>query len=226
MRQKSILIVEDDPFLSKVLVRIFNDNHFQVYFSDNGDTALDLYSLHTPQAILMDIDIPGKNGWEVLELIRKVDSKTPIFIMTASKLTESDSLKSYDLEASFFIRKPFHPKEILALINNQLKTTYNLSGVVTVNNLQLNLSTFTLKTPTSIHQLIERECKILELLIQNKNQLVKNEDIHSSIWKFYDTRNQEMVKKYISNLRKLTEIEGINIISVRNKGYLLTSSPK
>lgn len=223
----TILIVEDDSLLSKVLVKQFNENHFEVYSCDNGKDALGIYHTYSPHIILMDIDIPEKNGWEVLGEIRTQDTITPIFMITGKNLGENDSLKSYELGATLFIRKPLPgPREILALVEAQSKMIYKSSEIIISCNLKLNMSTLTLETPTETHILSEKQTVLLSLLLQNKNQITSKEEIHKRLWGFYEDRNQSMLKKTISELRKMIEPTKFTIISVHNKGYMLCSSPE
>lgn len=220
----TILIAEDDLLLAKVLKKHFEDNNYRVYTADNGSTALKLYTIHRPQIILLDIDLPEKNGWEVLEAIRKIDSYTPLFMITNHYLEEKDALITYELGATLFLRKPISIKEIFALIHNQLKSIYSLPEIISFKNLQLNMTSYILHSEKERYFLKERAAKTLALLIKNANQLVTYNEMQNLIWSRYDIQNQQMLKNIINNLRNVLEKENIKIESQYGKGYTLKIS--
>ena len=221
MNTYSILIAEDDPFLMKVLIRQFEDNNYTVYPADNGSKALKLYQTFQPNVILMDIDMPEKSGLQVLQAIRMQDTFIPIFIMTGQKVREQDSLASYELGATVFIRKPFSIKEIYALVNTQLKSIHKLPEVISFGKFQLDMSTFILSAPENKYQLTHRKAKILHLLIKNKDKLVTKEEIHHMVWQRYEINNQQMIKNLINNIRYTLEKENIIIETIYSSGYIL-----
>nr|MCC8146570.1 response regulator transcription factor [Bacteroidales bacterium] len=217
----TILIAEDDEQLLKVLRKQFENNDFSVKTADNGATAFELYKSYNPHVVLMDIDMPEKSGWQVLELIRKQDTLTPVFIMTNHHMQEDGALTSYGLGATAFIRKTVSVKEMVALIKSQMKTIYDIPEIISFGHLQLNMSSYILQSPSANYPLKERQAKVLALLAKNKNQLVNSKEIHSLIWNQYDTKNQQMVKNLINNLRDILEKEGISIEPYYGKGYTL-----
>ena len=223
MKPYRILIAEDDDLLLKVLQQVFMNNNFIVDTADNGINALELYQAHKPDVILMDIDMPEKDGWEVLRRIRKENDVVPIIIMTGIKISADDLKKSYDLGATNYIRKPFSHNEIIAIANSHIKSAYGIKKLLVFENLQLNISTFLLQAGNEKYQLSEREAKTLALLIKNGNQTVETHEILKNVWHNDELQiNRQMLHNTISNLNKILKKHGkTGIKSVYNVGYVL-----
>ena len=222
MKQRKILIVEDDLSLSRLLQTVFEEMGYKIYVADNGATALEIYVRYNPEIILLDIDLPEKNGWEVMTLIRKENKLVPILIMTAHKTKESDSLKSYDLGATSYIRKPFFVKEVAASISSLFDLAYGYVEIISIGNYQLNMSSFCLQTNAKEYQLKEREARTLYLLGKNKNQIVKTEYILEQIWHCNSPNNLQMLRNSIVELRRILQNENeMKIETIHKKGYVM-----
>lgn len=221
MIQYTILIAEDDDFFLNVLIKQFEKNNCVVYRAENGAKAWELYKNYTPHAVLMDIDMPEKNGTEVLQLIRQKDIFTPVFIMTNYHLEEQDALNSLNSGATSFIRKNTSYKEIVSSIYNQLKIIYPVPKIIYFGSMELNMTTYILKSPTVSYILQERQAKVMYLLANNLNNIVNSSEIHRAIWGEYQQKNQQMVKNTINFLREILREEYIVIEAVYGKGYIL-----
>lgn len=226
MKNCSILIAEDDLILLRVLRKMVEDKGLKTYVADNGATALELFHAHKPDIVLMDIDMPEKDGWEVLEEIRRTNQFVPVIIMTGRSVEEQDSLKSYEMGATFFVRKPFHLREIVALIDVQLKTLYGFVDVVTFGSFVLNMYVYSLKGHSQTHQLTEREARVLYILVKNINRVVETKVILQEIWHDDESQsNRQMLKNTVARLRKLIEDSGeMRIESLYARGYILYST--
>ena len=150
MNKKTILIAEDDLGFSKILQKVFEENDFKVHHADNGISALKIYNNYDPAVLLLDIDLPEKNGWEVMELIKEKNKLVPIVIMSGHKIELSDSLKSYDMGATNYIRKPFRVEEIVAFVTSLIARTYGYMDIISIGNCQLNMSSFCFHTNSKV----------------------------------------------------------------------------
>ena len=224
----TILIAEDEELLAKMLQKVFNENGFDTYRAEDGKQAVYLYQTKNPDIILMDIDMPHRSGWEVLEIIRKEDKTIPVVIMSGHRISEDDSLKSYGLGAVSFFRKPFSPKEVVAHIRSLIKIKYDFDEAIDMGDFSLNLSNNTLRVHSEECYLPEREGKVLYLLIKNENKLVAYQELIKYIWHNSEAPSYEqMVRNIILNLRKLLkEVERINIDHIYGKGYILKITSK
>jgi DNA-binding response OmpR family regulator len=222
----TILIAEDDLALAMILQKIFEEKGFRVYAADNGITAWEQYRVNKPQAALIDVEMPGKNGWEVLDQIREENQTIPIIIMSGKKLSKADSSKSYELGATSFIRKPFDQEELLCHINSLVNSIYGCSKTLYWGNIQLNVSSRILHISKNEYKLTDRENSVLSILIKNASRIVETKEFMNHIWHDNDClqSNNQMLKNVITGLRKILEPEGVKIESVYNAGYRISQS--
>jgi len=224
----TILIAEDEEKLAKMMQKVFDENGFETYLAEDGKQAIQLYHTKNPNIILMDIDMPYRSGWEVLEIIRKEDKTVPVVIMSGKRIDEEDSLRSYELGAVSFFRKPFFPKEIVAHIQSLIKIKYDYDETLFMDDFSLNPSNNTLIINGEERHLTERECKVLYLLAKNKDKLIVHQEFITQIWQSNEAPSYEqMVRNTITNLRKyLKKAERTHIEYLYGKGYLLKITPK
>ena len=222
MKPLRILIAEDDEDLLKILHQVFMDNNFTVYAADNGTSALELYQTCKPDAILMDIDMPGPTGWEVLSRIRKENRIIPIVLMSNQKIEEADMVQSYRLGASSFIAKPLPYQGIVAHIQSAINLAYGTEEVLAFGHFQLNMSSFLLTAGDTAYQLTEREVKMLAFFFHNNNRIVEKLTILHDVWHIDALpNNYQMVRNTIAKLNKILKNHGnLSIESVYAQGYV------
>ncbi len=217
-----ILIAEDDPSLAYPLHDMFEDNDFRVLITNNGEEALELYRSHSVDLILMDIDMPVKNGLEVMFDIRLKDNHTPIIIMTGYHQSEDDCVESFEKGATSFIRKPFSHKELLMQVNALLNTMFHMRAEWKFGNSILDRTSKILIVDSVEHLLKERETTVLSILLKHKNQVVELPFFFKYIWKDKNKRNHQMLKNTINSLKKkLASDPSISLESAYGLGYLL-----
>jgi DNA-binding response OmpR family regulator len=217
-----ILIAEDDESLAEVLQDSFRDHNFKVYYTDNGADACHLFQAHFINIILLDIDLPEKNGWEVLSEIRKKDQLIPVILMTGKHVDEKDGIRSYKIGSDYFLRKPFYPSELITMVESKLKIHSFSETSLQIGNSFLDLQNNRLVTNGTLHQLTDRETEVLLLLIKNKNQLVNARFILNSVWKNDHFNNLQMLRNLIVDLRKkISEDPDLDMETVYAKGYKL-----
>jgi len=223
----TILIAEDEKFFAKMLQKVFAENGFDTYLAEDGKMAVYLYQTKNPNVILMDIDMPHRSGWEVLEIIRQEDKTVPVVIMSGKRISEEDSLRSYEMGAVSFFRKPFSPKEIVAHIQSLIRIKYDFSEMLNMDGFSLNLSTNTLRISREEYYLPERESKVLYLLSKNKDRIVTHQEFIKQIWPNSEAPSYEqMIRNSIIRLRKFLEkAERIHIGHIYGKGYILRITP-
>ncbi|GHT51024.1 DNA-binding response regulator [Bacteroidia bacterium] len=222
MNQHSILIAEDEILFAKVLQEAFKEKGFTVYGADNGLSALKQYHTCKPDVIVMDIDMPEKDGWEVLSQIRENDKWIPVIIMTGRQSDKIDSVESYKKGADYFIRKPFNLQEIIELVDFVIQKAYGKAGSLAFGNCRLNLSSRLLQTGSGEQHLTEREATILYLLIKKSNKIVTIREFQEYIWRDTFPSNHQMVKNIITKLKKmLKEDKTTRIDAIYGAGYML-----
>jgi len=222
MKFHTILIADDDVLLVRTLEKAFIEKNFHVYTANNGIDALKQFYDCKPKIILMDIDMPEKNGWEVLKQIRQENRLIPIIIMTGQYIEEADAIKSFDDGATSFIRKSLSYKEIIASVDSLFRLTCSPDEIFSFGKFTLNMSSPYLQTGNEKYLLTDREAQLLCLLVKNINQTVNIKKILHSIWGNDSSSNNQMMRNTIVKLNRLFEkFEKIQIKSIYGVGYLL-----
>ena len=215
-----ILYLEDDISLSDTITEFLKDNGFDVTSTYNAiDTLDELYNKNF-DILILDVNVPGMDGFEVLKKLREADILIPaIFTTTFNSIEDLD--KGYSLGADDYLRKPFALKELLHRINAICKRSFN-SHESTINLTQeitFNIKTNCLKKNYEEKKLTQKELQLLKLLIKNKNVLVSLDTIYETVWTPSETSSDTSLRIYINNLRKILGKE--KIINVKKQGYML-----
>ncbi|MDX9795829.1 MAG: response regulator transcription factor [Sulfurimonadaceae bacterium] len=216
-----ILLLEDEYSLRKSVKELLEDCEYLVYDFSNGKEALDAIYANSYDLLLLDVNVPGMNGFELAQHVQKNNIVVPIIFMTS--LTEIDNLEQgYERGCCDYVKKPFDLSELRLRVSTALRTS-TLNSVQ--HTLQLKFGyeydtkNFKLKKENEEVQLSKTEKMILELFIKNKNQIVTPEMITQYVWDDYvDPAN---VRVQINNLRKKVDKE--LIVNIRGLGYKLDS---
>ena len=216
-----ILLLEDEYSLRKSVKELLEDCEYLVHDFSNGKEALDAIYANSYDLLLLDVNVPGMNGFELAQHVQKNNIVVPIIFMTS--LTEIDNLEQgYERGCCDYVKKPFDLSELRLRVSTALRTS-TLNSVQ--HTLQLKFGyeydtkNFKLKKENEEVQLSKTEKMILELFIKNKNQIVTPEMITQYVWDDYvDPAN---VRVQINNLRKKVDKE--LIVNIRGLGYKLDS---
>ena len=219
-----ILFADDDTKYSLILKRFLENEGYAVTYIDNGLSAIEQYSAVEPDIVLLDINMPGLNGFEVAEAIRKDDNQTLIFFLT-DRSDLNDKLKGFSLKGNDYITKPFYPEELIVRIKERFEiTSVNTpqEEVYRIGNTVFNYSNNELRTGNSKTLITSRQAEILRLLAKNINVAVSRETILSSIWGADTYPNSLALNVQITYIRKaLRNDSGIVVVSLNKKGYVL-----
>lgn len=222
-KQNSILIVEDEIKLATLLADYFTQADYAPQMIHNGDEVISWVKQHQPNAILLDIMLPGTNGIELCKAIRKF-SNVPILMVTA-KVEEIDRLIGLELGADDYICKPFSPREVVARVNAVLRRTLLVEDN-TANELALKLDENRL-TVGYQHQevsLTSVEFQLLKMLFEKPERIFSREHLMQNMYSDHRIVNNRTIDSHIKKLRqKLENIsEGKDWIqSVYGTGYRL-----
>ncbi|MBQ8672919.1 MAG: response regulator transcription factor [Bacteroides sp.] len=226
-----LLLVEDDANLRYILQSCLEDiiGGYQVTTAENGKEGLEAYKKCKPDIIISDVDMPVMNGLQMVERIRETDGDTPILFASALT-TPKDVTGGYKMGANNYVKKPFVPDEIDAHIRAILKMKQGEKSrseacCYKFGSFTLDAQHATLRNEHSNESkvLTVREAGILQLLVENKNNVVKREAILSRFW---DTEDDYFASRsldvFISNLRKMLKTDQtIELKTLRGVGLLL-----
>ena len=218
-----ILIVEDDDLLGETLKDFFEANELLVAWAQDGNAGLKLFKSFNPQLILLDVILPGKDGFEVITEIRTTNTTIPIILMTGTQFDAPDQIKGYNLGAVNYLRKPVLPQVVLAQINNLLN---NISTRrFKLGNLEITIDDQLVIVNDTEIILRDKESKLLLLLLNNQHKVFSREDILQSIWSDNSYRLNNILDSTISHLKKsLIVIPCLKIVNVYGNGYKLIVS--
>ncbi len=224
MKEK-ILIVEDDNDIIKMLEYNLNKEGFKILSSRNGEDALDAAKKEYPDLIILDLMLPGMDGFEVCKALRN-NSKTAAIsiIMLTAKSQESDKVIGLELGADDYITKPFSPKELIARIKAILRRVQgksNLPEALKIGEMAIDFSKISVSVKGKPVELTAKEFELLKTLIKAKGRVLSRDYLLDTVWGF-DRANEVITRTvdvHIRTLRKKLKSEAKYIITVKNYGY-------
>lgn len=221
-RRIKILIVDDDTRNARLLKRFIEAEGFETQCAANGREGLEMYESYRPDLILLDINMPVMDGFEMAAEIRRTDKRVIIFFLT-DRTQKSDRLHGFSLKGNDYIPKPFYPEEIVAKINERLDslivatdTVYEIGQTV----FRPNISTLTYRGQTS--SLSVRQAEILTILAENQGKVVERDAILNAVWGDASYSNSMALNVQITYLRRLLADPSVSIVSLKKRGYMLT----
>jgi len=217
-----ILLLEDDIILNELVEEFLISLNHEVNCQYDGLEALDTIDENSFDLLLLDVGIPTLSGFELLTELRERKNNTPTIFLTS--LSDIKSLeKGFAIGCDDYIKKPFDLKELEIRINHlKVVKQIDVQDVISINNkYKYDFSTFTVIEDDKKTVLSQKESKIFEYFIKNKNRIISFEEIINNIWKYDTTPTNATIRTYIKNLRKILD-ENI-IITVKGLGYKFES---
>jgi DNA-binding response OmpR family regulator len=227
MNKKAVILyVEDDLTLSFVTKENLELRGFEIDACENGSDALKKFNEKRYDLCVLDVMLPNMDGFTLAEQIRKTDDEIPIIFLTA-RSTKEDKIFGLRLGADDYIIKPFSIEELALKIEVFLKrrrvdTTQKVQGIVRLaEDIFFDTENLVLTVSSKNHPLTHREGELLELLFENRDKILKREEILRKVWghdHFFSSRSLDV---FISRLRKYLGDQGSMIENVYNVGYRL-----
>ena len=222
-----ILYAEDEPFLSQIVSDNLIGKGYEVVLAADGQTALRLFRETKPDLCIVDVMMPVKDGYSLTEDIRKSAPNIPVIFVSAKSLDE-DVVKGFKSGGNDYLRKPFSMMELLARIESLLTRFGNVQASNTAENLfvfskcKLDTVSQQLTTPLHTYDLSYKETMLLDMLLQNKNDVLQRQDALLTIWGDDSFYNANSMNVFITHLRKMLKDDpGVQIMSIRGVGYKL-----
>lgn len=220
-----ILLIEDQVELCQILKDTLSLYGFDVKYALNGDDGYNEFISLDPKLVIIDIMMPGSDGFSAVKKIRLVNKEVPIIMLTAKPLTE-DLVKAFDLGCNDFVRKPFAMEELIARIKSFTKVSGNAANaaqnIYRFGNFSLNASTHELTNDSKRFQLSYKEVELLKRLCEAKSTVVDRQDLLMELWGSDNVFNNKTMNVYISRLRNyLDSDKSVEILTIRGFGYKL-----
>ncbi len=220
-----LLLIEDDEGIVTPLTMYLEQSGFEVRVCKNGSDALSIFREYKPNLIVLDINLPGKNGIEVCREIRSI-SVVPIIILSARE-SEDDKVSLLELGADDYVSKPFSPRELVARIHALLKRSegrkeQKINGKwIHLGNIYLDGKTHIATVDGTEMKLTKTEFALLEYFMKNNKWVIKRESLMKDIIGYDQYLYDRTIDTHIKNLRKKIgtsfEIETIRWIGYRVK---------
>ncbi len=219
-----ILIIEDEYSLADAISETLKKENFITNIVTDGEEGEDEALTGVYDLILLDIMLPNKDGFKILESLQREKIETPVIILTA-KSEIYDKLNGLENGADDYITKPFHIKELVARIKIVLKRKTDVKdlNIIQYEDITLNSRNGKISCQNNEITINGKELELLEILMINKNQAVSREILADKIWGYNSEAEYNNVEVYVSFLRKKLRLlkSKVEIKTVRGIGYIL-----
>ena len=218
-----ILIAEDHPSLARSLADGLREEGYAVDLTHDGNEALHLSQVNPYDGILLDVMLPGKDGWTILKTLRQRGLTVPVLCLTARDGVD-DRVKGLDLGADDYLVKPFAWDELIARVRAMIRRGHgHKSSVIRVGELEIDTARKLARRGAKSIELSAREFALLEYLAHRKGQVVSRTDIWEHLYDQHDEAASNVVDVYIGYLRnKIDKDFPAKLIQTRRgQGYVL-----
>ncbi|MFK7697086.1 response regulator transcription factor [Paenibacillus sp. HJGM_3] len=229
---KKILVIEDEPTLARLLSYNLSQEGYETTVVDHGGEGLQAAQQFAYDLIILDIMLPGLNGFEILQKLRQKGNKTPVIILTARN-AEEEVVQGLKSGADDYITKPFGVAELLARVSAVMRRTMSDEGmllsedtqdkVIRLGELKIYPERYEVSLNGQSIPLRPKEFEVLLYLAQRPGVVITRDDLMNIVWGFDYVGGQRTVDVHVSSLRKKLEMnqESVQIDSIRGLGYKL-----
>lgn len=229
-KRNCILVIEDDPNMGFLLREFLSSSGFDVVLRTDGDSGLSTFKDGGIDFCIIDVMLPGIDGFTLAERIRRENPEVPFLFLTARSLKQ-DKLKGFNLGGDDYVTKPFDEEElpcrIHAILNRSagrasFTETEDLPDACDIGKYLFDAKNQALILNDEIQRLTHRECEVLRMLCSNKNNIVRRSDLLETFWGKDDYFNGRSLDVFITRLRKrLVNDASIRIENIPKVGYVL-----
>ncbi|GAC40885.1 response regulator transcription factor [Paenibacillus popilliae] len=236
MSERKVLVIEDEPTLARLLSYNLTLDGYDTTVIDHGSQGLQVALHHKYDLIILDIMLPGMNGFEVLSKLRQAGIRTPVIILTARN-AEEEVVQGLKCGADDYITKPFGVAELLARVGAVLRRAWSDEPseakeaddkVIAVGDLRIYPEKYEVTLHHELIPLRPKEFEVLLYLVQRPGMVITRDDLMNVVWGFDYIGGQRTVDVHVSSLRKKLEMNqrSVQIDSIRGVGYKLVHHKK
>jgi len=221
MGKNTILVIDDDRNILAILAMYLNKENYDVATCERGDMALDAFRKAQPSLVVLDVMLPGLDGWEVLGKIR-AESDVPVIMLTARGNT-NDRVQGLDLGADDYLTKPFETKELLARIKAVMRRSAAPEGdgkVASFENLVISLDNYSVLLDGAQIEMPPKEIELLYFLASREGKVFTRAQLLEQVWGFDFFGDSRTVDVHVKRIReKLGERNEWQLKTVWGVGY-------
>lgn len=217
-----ILLVEDDIEFGETVKDYFESNGLPVIWAKDGKAAIQFFKNGNPRLVLLDVQLPDSNGFEVATEIQKINSIVPLIFMTGTALADEDFTNAYlNLHAKNYLEKPVKLPVALAQVKSLL---YPPSvKVYTLQNIKIRIEEQLVTINNKEFLLRDKDIQVFSVLLDNINQTVEHKDILQKVWNNDGVHLYNTLNNCISRIRKVLKVfPSINLMNIYGTGYKLS----
>lgn len=203
MNPTKVLIIEDEPKVASFIKKGLEENNYEAVIAYDGLSGVDMALKDNYNAIVLDINLPAMNGYDVCKKIRQHNTEVPVLMLTALGTTE-DKLMGFDSGSDDYLVKPFEFRELLARIKVLVKRNSGpvAGSIFRIADLELNTGAKTVRRSNTKIDLTAKEFSLLEFLIRNKGRVISRTELAEKIWDITFDTGTNVIDVYINFLRK------------------------
>jgi two-component system, OmpR family, response regulator len=228
VKDSKVLVVDDEEYIRDLVSSALRIAGFQSLSASDGSRALATVSTHGPDLVILDVGLPGIDGFEVCRRLRADGDDTPVIFLTARD-TDQDKVSGFTKGGDDYLTKPFSLEELIARVRAVLRRTQKSAPAdnrLRYSDLELDEDTMRVSRSGRAIQLSPTEFKLLRFLLINRERVLSKAQILDHVWQYDFGGSGGVVENYISYLRKkIDDVEPPLIHTVRGFGYVLRQEP-
>lgn len=210
-----ILLLEDDVILQEIIEEFLLEHSHEVSAFYDGEKALDAIGDNIYDLLLLDVNVPSIDGFEILSYLRDIGNTTPAIYITSLSQT-TDLKKGFDIGADDYLKKPFDLEELQARIEHIAKV-YHLDDEITFDEIRFNPKLHKIYNKETQIDIRQKESSVLEYFIKNQSRIISCDELIENLWSDDQEPTHATIRTYIKNLRKLFDKEYIE--NIKGEGY-------
>jgi DNA-binding response OmpR family regulator len=219
----TILVIEDDPRMQKVLRRIFDNEHYVVVVAGDGQTGLELFRSERPIAVVLDLILPGISGRELCQTFKSLSSETPVIVLSAISEVV-DKVLLLELGADDYVTKPYSPRELMARVQAAIRRQRKPANptIFRFGDCEIDFKSMVARRGGSPIILTAHEYKLLKFFTENIDRVLTRELLLNEVWGYNAYPTTRTVDNQILKLRQKLEPEPANpkyLLTIYGAGY-------
>jgi len=219
----TILVIEDDPRMQKVLQRIFAAEHYSVVVAGDGQTGLDSFRAHRPVAVVLDLILPHISGRELCQSMKAISSDTPVIVLSAIAEVV-DKVLLLELGADDYVTKPFSPRELMARVQAAIRRRRRVAPatIYRFEDCEIDFQRMTAQRAGLPVVLTSHEFKLLKFFTEHAEQVLSRELLLNEVWGYNAYPTTRTVDNQILKLRQKLETDPANprhLLTIYGAGY-------
>ena len=210
-----ILLLEDDIILQEIIEEFLVEQDYSVESFFDGEKALDAIGTGSYDMLLLDVNVPNIDGFEILSYLREIGNTTPVIYIT-SLASIDDLKKGFELGADDYLRKPFELEELNARIAHIVRL-YRLQEEIEFDGMKFVPKAHQIFMGDNVIEIRQKEAQVLEYFIRNTGKIISCDEIIENVWGDEHLPTHATIRTYIKNLRKMFEKEYFD--NIKGEGY-------